>query len=97
MTSASTRLYTPHRFPGEIISHAVWVWAAGLSLIDLPPAEPELHPAERGGEALRRAVHREVDGTIEDTMAAVDRARTSGTGSHVRIRRLVGCAGIGDP
>ena len=26
MTSASTNLYTRHRFPGEIISHAVWMY-----------------------------------------------------------------------
>ena len=66
------------------------VWAAGLSLIELPPEEPELKPAERVGEERSRAVQREVDGTIEDTMAAVDRELTSVTGSHVRIRRLVG-------
>jgi len=66
------------------------VWAAGLSLIELPPAEPELHPAERVFEELCRAVQREVYGTIEDTMAAVDGALTSVTGSHWRIRRLVG-------
>ncbi len=72
------------------------VWAAGLSLMKLPPAEPALHPAERVCEALRRAVNREVYGTIEDTMAAVDRELTSVTESHLRIRRLVGCAWIGD-
>jgi len=66
------------------------VWAAGLSLIALPPAEPALHLAERVCEELRRAVQREVYGTIEDTMAAVDRELTSVTGSHLRIRRLVG-------
>jgi transposase-like protein len=26
MTSASTNLYKRHRFPGEIISHAVWLY-----------------------------------------------------------------------
>jgi len=66
------------------------VWAAGLSLIELPPAEPELNPAERVFEERRRAVQREVYGTIEDKMAAVDRELTSVTGSHLRIRRLVG-------
>src|SRR6266436_8399269 len=72
------------------------VWAAGLSLIKLPPAEPELNPAERVFEERRRAVQREVYGTIEDKMAAVDRELTSVTGSHLCIRRLVGWAGIGD-
>ena len=66
------------------------VWAAGLSLIRLPPAEPALHPAEWVFEERRRAVNRGVYGTIEDTMAAVDRELTRVTGSHVRIRRLVG-------
>ena len=61
-------------------------WAAGLSLIKLPPAEPELNPAERVFEELRRAVKREVYRTIEDTMAAGDRELTSVTGSHMRIR-----------
>jgi len=66
------------------------VWAAGLSLTELPPAEPELNPAERVFEERRRAVQREVYGTIEDTMAAIDRELTSVIGSHLRIRRLVG-------
>jgi hypothetical protein len=66
------------------------VWAAGLFLIELPPAETELHPAERVFEELRRAVKRVVYGSIEDTMAAVDRELTSVTGSYWRIRRLVG-------
>ena len=61
-------------------------WAAGLSLIKLPPAEPELNPAERVFEELRRAVKREVYGAIEDTMVAVDRELTSVTGFHMRIR-----------
>jgi transposase len=66
------------------------VRAAGLSLIELPPAEPGLNPAERVSEELRRAVKREIYGTIEDKMAAVDRELTSVTGFHWRIRRLVG-------
>ena len=70
--------------------HTKTVWAAGLSCIKLPPAEPELHPAERVFEELRRAVQGEVYRTSEDTMAAVDRELTSVTGSHWRIRRLVG-------
>jgi len=72
------------------------VWVAGLSLIERPPAAPELHPAERVFEVLRRAVQREVHGTIEDTMAAVDRELTNVIGSHLRIRRLAGCAWMGD-
>jgi hypothetical protein len=70
--------------------HTKTVWAAGLSLMKLHSAEPELHPAERMFEELRRAVQREVYGTIEDNMAAGDRELTSVTGSHLRIRRLVG-------
>jgi hypothetical protein len=66
------------------------VWVAGLSLIELPPAEPEWNPAEMVFEALRRAVKRKVYGTIEDKMAAVDQEPTSVTGSHLPTRRLVG-------
>jgi len=57
-------------------------WAAELYFIELPPAEPDLHPAERVFEELCRAVQREVYGTIEDTMVAVNRELTSVTGSH---------------
>ena len=41
-----------------------------------------LNRAERVFEELRRVVQREVYGTIEDKMAAVDRELTSVTGSH---------------
>jgi transposase len=47
------------------------VRALGLPLVELPPASPELNPAERVFEELRRAVEGKVYATLADKVAAV--------------------------
>jgi transposase len=66
------------------------VKAVGLPLIEQPPAAPELNPAERVFEELRRAVEGRVYGTIEKKMAAVERVLQELAASPERVQRLTG-------
>ena len=61
------------------------VKAVGLPLIWQPPAAPELHPAERVFEELRREVEGRVYGTIEKKMAALERALKELAASPERV------------
>jgi hypothetical protein len=47
--------------------------AAGPALVVQPPAAPQLNPAERGFQELRRAVEGLVYATLADEVAAVER------------------------
>lgn len=69
---------------------ATLVREVGLPLIGLPPYSPELNPAERVIEELRRAVEGEVYGDIERTMAAVEATLTELAADPAAVRRLVG-------
>lgn len=66
------------------------VQGAGLPLIGLPSYAPELNPAERVIEELRRAVEGEVYGEIERKVAAVEAALRTLAADPVAVRRLVG-------
>jgi transposase len=70
------------------------VRAVGLPLIEQPPAAPELNPAERVFEELRRAVEGRVYGTIEKKMAAVERVLQELAASPERVQRLTGWSWI---
>lgn len=48
------------------------VRALGLPLVELPPYSPELTPAERIFEEIRRSVEGEVDATLADKQAMVE-------------------------
>ena len=48
-----------------------WVRALGRPLIGLPPYSPELNPAERVFQEVRRAIEGKVYTTLEDKMTAV--------------------------
>src|ERR687896_2625986 len=72
------------------------VKAVGLPLIEQPPAAPELNPAERVFEELRREVEGEVHGTIEKKMAAVERELEAMAASPERVQRLTGWSWIRD-
>jgi hypothetical protein len=61
----------------------------GVPLIGLPSYSPELNPAERVFEEVRRAIEGEVYGTIERKMAAVESFLTELAGDPARVRRLV--------
>jgi transposase len=64
------------------------VRALGLPLVSLPPSSPELNPAERVFEEIRRAVEGEVYATLEDKVAAVDRVLEEWDADPARVRSL---------
>jgi hypothetical protein len=72
------------------------VRALGLPLIALPPYAPELNPAERVFEELRRAIEGVVYGDIERKVAAVEAVLTDLAADPERVRRLAGWQWISD-
>ena len=72
------------------------VRGAGPPLVRLPPYSPELNPAERVFEELRRAVEGEVYGDLERKVAAVEAELRRWAADPGRVRRLTGWAWITD-
>ena len=70
------------------------VLALGLPLIGLPPYSPELNPAERVFEELRRAVEGKAHPTLADKVAAVETELAKWEAEPARIRSLAGWAWI---
>lgn len=68
----------------------------GLLLVTQPPAAPELNPAERVFQELRRAVEGRTYPTIEAKMALVERELQQLAADPDRLRRLTGWAWISD-
>jgi DDE superfamily endonuclease len=66
----------------------------GLPLVVQPAASPELNPAERVFEELRREVEGKVYGSIENKMAAVERQLTELGASPEKLRQLAGWSWI---
>jgi hypothetical protein len=66
------------------------VRGVGLPLVALPPYSPELNPAERVFQELRRAVEGLVYADIEQKMAAVEAALAELAADPARVRQLVG-------
>jgi hypothetical protein len=62
----------------------------GLPLVEQPSASPELNPAERVFEELRRAVEGKVYATIEDKVAAVGAELERLEADPDSVRRLTG-------
>ena len=62
----------------------------GLALIEQPPSAPELNPAERLIEEIRRAVDGRVYATLDDKIAAVDAFLIELDADPDRVRRLAG-------
>ena len=84
---------------GAASHRARLVREVGLPLITQPPAAPELNPAERVFEELRRAIEGRSYPTIEAKMAVVERelaALAALAADPVRIRRLTGWGWIAD-
>lgn len=75
---------------------AALVRAVGLPLVALPSYAPELNPAERIFEELRRAVEGFVYADIEAKVAAVDAVLADLAADPARVRRLVGWSWITD-
>ena len=70
------------------------VRAVGLPLVALPPYAPELNPAERVFEELRRAVEGCVYADIEAKVAAVEAVLARLAADPARLRHLVGWSWI---
>ncbi len=68
----------------------------GVRLVTQPAAAPELNPVERVFQELRRAVEGLVYGTLEETVAAVERDLTGLATDPTRLRRLAGWDWIAD-
>lgn len=66
----------------------------GIKFIEQPPYSPELNPAERVFEELRRKVEGKVYGSIEEKKAAVERELRQLAANPERVKRLTGWAWI---
>lgn len=66
------------------------VLALGLPLITLPAYSPELNPAERIFQELRRAVEGRLYATLHDKVAAVEAELTKLEADPDRVRSLAG-------
>ena len=66
------------------------VRAVGVPLIDLPPYSPELNPAERLFEEVRRHVEGHVYATLADKVAAVNAFLDDLDADPARVRSLCG-------
>jgi hypothetical protein len=70
------------------------VRAAGIKLVQLPPAAPEPNPPERLFEERRRSVVGQVYATLAEKQAAVERELAALAGDPARVRQLAGWAWI---
>jgi DDE superfamily endonuclease len=66
------------------------VRAVGVPLIDLPPYSPELNPAERLFEEVRRHIEGRVYATLADKVAAVNTFLDDLDADPARVRSLCG-------
>jgi hypothetical protein len=66
----------------------------GLPLIALPPYRPELNPAERVFEELRREIEGRVFATLDDKVAAVEAILQELDADPARVRQRAGWAWI---
>jgi hypothetical protein len=62
----------------------------GVTLLTQPAAAPELNPVERIFQELRRAVEGLVYATLEEKVAAVERALMALAADPARLKRLIG-------
>ena len=75
---------------------ATLVREVGLPLVGLPPYSPELNPAERIFQEIRRAVEGEVYADIDAKIAAVEAVLAPLAADPARVRRLCGWDWITD-
>lgn len=66
----------------------------GVRLIEQPAGSPELNPAERIFEEIRRQIEGQIYATIEEKVAAVERVLGELAADPQRIQRLTGWAWI---
>jgi DDE superfamily endonuclease len=65
-----------------------WVRELGMPLIGLPPYSPELNPAERVFEEVRRDIEGKVYATLDEKMKAVHNFLTDLESDPERVRSL---------
>lgn len=65
-------------------------WPEGLEKIPLPPYSPELNPAERWFEALRRVFANKIFNSLEELEAALTEALRPYWEDPAKLQRLVG-------
>ncbi len=70
--------------------HAKVVQQTGMALSFLPPFSPELNPAERVFEEVRRQVEGRLYDTLEDKAKAAEAFLAALAADTQRVRRLVG-------
>jgi hypothetical protein len=66
----------------------------GVALVQPPPSAPEVQPAERVFEDLRRAREGKVYASIDEQVAAVEREVRALAADPARVQRLAGWAWI---
>jgi hypothetical protein len=69
---------------------AAAVRAVGVRMIEQPPGAPEVNPAERVFEELRRAVEGPVYATLADKVAAVEQELIKLAAAPEQVRQLTG-------
>jgi DDE superfamily endonuclease len=65
-----------------------WVDDLGMPLVRLPPYSPELNPAERVFEEVRREIEGRVYDNLDDKMMAVQKSLTDLESDPERVRSL---------
>jgi transposase len=71
-----------------------WVRELGMPLIGLPPYSPELNPAERVFEEVRRDIEGKVYATLDEKMKAVQEFLSDLESDPERVRPLPGGTGL---
>jgi hypothetical protein len=98
MTAADLRPALAELRARDLLDALVWdgapshadadVRAVGLPLVALPPYSPELNPAERLFEEVRRRVEGDVYATLDDKLAAVEAFLHELDADPARVRQL---------
>jgi len=76
--------------------HGAWVRACNVPLVFQPPYAPELNPAERVFQELRRAVEGVCYATLKDKCDAINAVLDAFDADPDRVRRLAGWDWITD-
>ena len=99
VTGAIVRVRLGEDMPSTLVASShrhELVRGVGLPLIGLPPYSPELNPAERVFEEVRRWIEGKVYPSLEDKVAAVEAYLTELESNPDRVRGLAGWDWIED-
>ena len=99
VTGAIVRVRLREDMPSTLVASShrhELVRGVGLPLIGLPPYSPELNPAERVFEEVRRWIEGKVYPSLEDKVAAVAAYLTELESNPDRVRGLAGWDWIED-